>query len=527
MKKTLDLESNNRFYYVTNQFNLREILSSGFIASRHSFDDKYYEDLLNLCPGKIPLFENCIDEIIIKEVNRHDPETSYAVIFDIEGAAIDRAQLEKVENNTQNARISAFLYEGALYLNSIKNILFLNDKELRDFSSRTFKDLPDYSNLFKVDDSFVNNEISFESILKSIGKMQVSDIPSTVDFIRIDKMGGAGALYCSYVKNSESAILDLLRGSKSKKLSRIPAWIQTGFEPKSSNELASITDINQLLYSATVTVLHRYNFETVNQRTKILDEIEDVTKQAFLSEEDQATLQRRYARTKKYINNEIEFEPFRSQEGDEVLKSILLFLLRPQYSDLLLWKTSETGASTDIMATALTFAGIVAGRKSIDVKYRPIKFEEKIVNAVLESLKWQRETKVKVTKGSSKKSAGKKESEKEINLFTEDKTQYGTTDGDKEILSFLEQFKVNEFDLKTANLALDICKQLNWDDCLYTHIESDTSSGVVILPGKSPSRISIRIMGPSQIKTGADPEMFRTRLSSLHVGVIRKLMKDL
>jgi len=57
-------------YYITNQFNLREILSGGFIASRESFDDKYYPDLLAESPGRIPLFTGPVPAALLQKGQR-------------------------------------------------------------------------------------------------------------------------------------------------------------------------------------------------------------------------------------------------------------------------------------------------------------------------------------------------------------------------------------------------------------------------------------------------------------------------
>ena len=54
--------------FLTNQMNLKMILASGLFMPREGFGDKYYSDLLDDCPGWIPIFPNTVPRTLVDRV---------------------------------------------------------------------------------------------------------------------------------------------------------------------------------------------------------------------------------------------------------------------------------------------------------------------------------------------------------------------------------------------------------------------------------------------------------------------------
>ncbi|BBO91021.1 hypothetical protein [Desulfosarcina ovata] len=57
-----------RWLFLTNQMNLQMMLAAGLLMSREGFGDKYYRDLLDDCPGWIPLFPNTAPRALVDRV---------------------------------------------------------------------------------------------------------------------------------------------------------------------------------------------------------------------------------------------------------------------------------------------------------------------------------------------------------------------------------------------------------------------------------------------------------------------------
>jgi hypothetical protein len=120
--------------YPTNQMNLQEILSTGMIKPHQGYPrDKHYQDLLNLCPGRVPLF---IDRIPAQALSIVTREGDYLEAVVLELASDRLAGSEAIALNDAgrgstigmeaalNQRPVAVLVDGVLPVSLVRGISF-------------------------------------------------------------------------------------------------------------------------------------------------------------------------------------------------------------------------------------------------------------------------------------------------------------------------------------------------------------------------------------------------------------------
>lgn len=505
-------------YYITNQYNLREILAGGFIGSRASFDDKYYKDLLEDSPGRIPLFTLPVEPFLFQKVNEHDPETSFAVVLQIDPARLEMDSSVRINEREKDVCIA---YAGVIPLKNVSAIHFLSAENLSEFEVRSYSNMPNPRELYRVSPELTQTPGHAPDILQKIKELPELAFPTVGQFSSLDRVSGSISLcICrSEGKEQSKQLLNLLEvGKKTKKTDRIPAWFDLGLERKSKEDIYKLTDIDKLVFASTVTVLHSYNLNSIGQRIKILEEIKQLINAHPAIEEYKGTLDKSFTKIQRLLRLEDDFEPFKLSPGYDTLRGLLLFLMRPHHKELLSWSPSETNASQPVMLTALAYSGIVIGRKGLDTEYRPAKTDLEIAELVVAALnliskqndrpvKTDTKTpKTRTTKSQSAITAAGSAVAVPLQLVTASSLDWKTIQ--EEVLNEKKD------DPAFIGSAVWLCRERGWKDCVTAVVNWSVKENFSMKSGQK-NELTIRLSGFPEISYELDFEQFKLNLSKL------------
>ncbi len=385
-------------FFVTNHYNLREVLTSRFIGSVLSYDNKYYPDFLELCSGRIPLFTSPLYQDVVDFVSQHDPETSYPVVVELNPRQIYLAHtpvfhytLSENETAHESAQGGCYAWAGVIPFSSVVAIHFLSDQSKSEFSLRSFSELPNADHLYRVSPQLVATGHSEPNLKDWLAAQTPVDVPSAADFVRMDRVSGAVVICASRTRDlRERKYIEQLATIPQQKSpspsTRTPYWFQQGFYPKGFSRNGGSPDTNSILFSAVVSVLHRFDWQASRRTLDILSLIEQELDGWGIKSEERALLAEIFDRARRYIRSEKAFEPFKPSTGYDVAKALLLFLLRPDPHQLLAWPQEETGADNGVMLTAASFVGLLVGRKSLSLEFRPEALDMQAAETVVQVL---------------------------------------------------------------------------------------------------------------------------------------------
>lgn len=466
MKKKTGTESGS-LYFLTNQYNLREILAGGFIGDFFTYDDKYYSDYLMDCKGRVPYFKEVyVDQL--KHVTQDDPVTTFPVLLEVDAASVLSG--DHVIFSPSVADYLVAVSTERIPIEEVLSIIFMEEKQLMEFSVRKYDNMPLPLEKFKVDASMVQNRpYETPKLLNWLNNLPIGQFITTDQYVRVDRTAGALCLLTAFIKDDADGVKYIIRsndasGRPSRKPTSIPEWLKDGFLPLVDFRLLTHSSSNQLFFFMICRELLQFDNKTINQKNLVLERILDALKSAGLPESDTIAFQKSLSRTKQIINNEADFEVFRTP-GYEISKALLLFLLRPRYDELFNWSLSETGASTDIMLTALSFAGLVTGRKSLSNTYKEASKDMEIKSTLLGNLVFpnkEKPTKAKISR--TKKGRVKNQ---QLGLELEQQERPYVVDDESILNRFLDSsFGENEKLLRME--AISYCSERSWDDCLDT-----------------------------------------------------------
>jgi hypothetical protein len=388
------LFSGTPLFFITNQYNLREILTGHYIGSVLSYDNKYYTDLLDLCSGRIPLFTAPLGQDVLDFVNRHDPETSFSVAVEVNPRLVNLVNQPSFNRTGHHSGTSepsyCYAWVGVVPPAAITAVHFFTEANKVEFSLRDYSELPDSNHLYRVSPGLAGHGAELNHLTDWLESLPKSDVPSTADFIRADRASGGSVLCAQRTQDRyEKKYIEQLAAGPKQKYSlpagRTPYWFSQGFYPRKYTHDARVVDTNRVLFSAVVSVLHEFDWSTSRRTLDILEAIERELTTWAVRDEERISFGEVFARARGYLRNERVFEPFKPVAGYEVAKALLLFLLRPDPHHLLNWSKEETGAENSVMLTAAAFSGILIGRKSLRIEFRPDALDRKAAESIVES----------------------------------------------------------------------------------------------------------------------------------------------
>ena len=369
-------------YVVTNQVNLRDSLAAGFIGPFNSFFRNYAADFLALCPGRIPLFSGRITQDMLDFVRQHHPATTIPVILEVNLTQSDLQRIPELQTEADGPGRSCLAYDRLIGLESLKAIHFLSEEELTEFRVRIFRDMPDYAQLMRCTPSLLQDSGStVQEVTVWLENLPSLPEPDSASFMAHDRVAGAYLLALPFTPSpARRDLLELVKRRSTADKLLLPSWLAKGIYPE-DQLITSAGDENEVLFAACTQVLHDTG-TAVSTGQRILDRVEAELARHNLHDSPSLDILKK---ARLYLLNEERFRPLKSSRF-VVAAALLLFLMRPDPERLAGWDQHETGATAEVMQTAMVFAGLFKGRKSLDTRLRPIENDRIVERWVVRSL---------------------------------------------------------------------------------------------------------------------------------------------
>lgn len=382
LAKNWEEHSAATLYVVTNQVNLRDSLAAGFIGPVNSFFRSYAADFLALCPGRIPLFSGRITQDMLDFVRQHHPATTIPVILEVRLAQSELQGVPVLQTEADGAGRSCLAYDRLVGLENLTAIHFLSEEELSEFRVRIFRDMPDYARLMRCTPSLLQDSGSTVQEIKVwLESLPSLPEPDPASFMAHDRVAGAYLLALPFTPSpARRDLLELVKRRSTADKLLLPSWLAKGIYPE-DQPIISAGDENEILFAACTQVLHDTG-TAVSSGQRILDRVEAELARHNLQDSPSLDILKK---ARRYLLNEERFRPLKSSRF-VVAAALLLFLMRPDPERLAGWAQEETGATAEVMQTAMVFAGLLKGRKSLDTRLRPAENDRTVERWIVRSL---------------------------------------------------------------------------------------------------------------------------------------------
>lgn len=371
-KGLLDMDDKSeRYFFPTNRRNLLSILSCGVLGPKEIYS-KYRDDLQEYTKGYISLFKGGIPEVIISRVTNNS-EMNYPVLIEIAKECIPVEHLNKMDGKTIYFELCSYI----LSFEDTGTIHFMTDEQKEDFLAKSFENVPMENYEYKVSpELFCLQEEFDDGWLENIEPLY-SDLEKLKRKGSIaDKVTASIALLAKNMKRSDDAILlhsliefkDISEGTAiSPEYDVLVELINaTIFE----EEIGKVENVeNILLMSILLEILIGTNPSEGWNAVEVLEQIYSQYTQKI--ETDHGNIDKWYVFCKEILRNERDMDPkVFSDESDIVKRAIFLFLLRPEYEDIIRSEHSNLKPGHIVRILALFLSGFWVGYERLSNEFK-------------------------------------------------------------------------------------------------------------------------------------------------------------
>lgn len=346
-----------RLFFLTNRMNLNGVLSSRILAPRESFK-KYYSDLLELCPGWVPLLAAPPPAELIERVIA-ERGAGTPVLVELSESALDGGHPG-----------APVVYVRAALLSDVKAIHFRDKRSLREHQARGYDNVHPHDELLRVSPEL------FES--RTAGKIHITEPEeaAATDWKHLDKVRGAISAVLAAADSGEALAVaaGVLGAQQLPEGTVVPSWLTwdlltSGEAARGSDAPAELAD--QLIFQTAYRVLGQRDQAQSWSPSDVLESVASEIAAGTAGDGAHAIIERNLQRIRELISVEREFEPFRNPGSPYVsAKAFLMTLLRPDLGQLLDWSMEETGADVTTRLVAAVLAGCLRGvaRESVALR---------------------------------------------------------------------------------------------------------------------------------------------------------------
>jgi hypothetical protein len=336
-------------YFLTNRMNLNGVLSSRLVAPRDSFG-KYYADLLDRCPGWVPLLTQPPGQDLVDAVLAERGAGAPVIIeFPPSVAGTQRLDVRVV-------------YVPAVALADAIAIHFREERDLREHRARGYGNVHPHDDLLRVTPALFAGATSTASTIAAPGRA------ASVDWQRVDRIRGAvNAAVAAAGSGEQLAMAAAFLGAvKLPATMPLPDWMSWhelddhGSPDDRIRPDQSVAD--HVVFHAAYDALGKCDATESWSPNAVLDEVAAGIQTSGLPADLLEAVLQNLQRVRSIVDVEVDFEPFRPNARALVgAKSLLLVLLRPDLGELIAWPQQETGADDATHVTAAVLAGRLRG----------------------------------------------------------------------------------------------------------------------------------------------------------------------
>lgn len=334
--------------FVTNRYNLLEILSSGLIAPHESLT-KPYGRLLQSASGRLPLLQAPAGSAVLEQVTAGG-RANFPVVLRLGQSSLIGTPEPLIEG--------AATVDWCIPTEAVTQIVFPDERSIREFRARQFSNVPESEASIVVDPEEFTADGLGQTLLEALNGLQPAT-PKPWDLI--DRVrGGVGGL-CQAVTTADGvAVLGRVLGAGDQRAEVAP-WLTEDSLLRVGIQSESPADPETAIYVATLTVLDGTDPTKDWKPRAVLDAVRDAASDSVISESS-GQVERNLQSVESILIGDREFQPFRGgSEGLTTAKALLLVLLRNDLTKLLAWPDHETGADESTRMTAAAFAGRLRG----------------------------------------------------------------------------------------------------------------------------------------------------------------------
>lgn len=512
----------------TNSPNLIHFLSRGYLAPVECFgeNDKYYGDLLEMVPGRLPLLTPPVPGDVIDLVQKESKNTARPVLVELDANELsdDSVPVLTKEGNRVEAPISAEEVSAAalpavIPTAEIECVHFLSDDDFKHFNIRPYgstRDLPDaltsVSPALQADAGF-----DIGALRSWLSSLNEPSCPSPENFASIDRTAGAAALMAYLDANVSEEVLELLSGRK-REVAQIPSWISLS-GPDSSVKLSSFDGEpghfpDELTFRVASSVLKSKTPDDLVP-SQVLKEIGNLLNESEeLSEGDRTGIRKSVDRIDAVLSNEAPFDGVKSNKYP-ALQGLMFFLIKERPEPLLEWGPADTGATMNAHLAAAAYCGFVYGHASLPLKFRSEHLDGRLAAWAVERLATH-----------FPKDADPEEHEKTS------RTSSQPEPGSSPLLSkFFSEDLETEGPVRSA--AIELCRRKGWSDCVETEVFAVDRSEVqtrVTNEGGNDHKLKMawRIPGVAEFKYNLEIDHFRSKIEESDISdeIVRKIFEQ-
>lgn len=364
--------SSGRLILPTNRYNLVHFSSLGLVAPRESFDahDNYYEDLLSLAPGRLPLFRPPLGKEIAEWAMR-ESQTALPVLLEIDPGlneeeihpALD-AEGNPAERPISDPDVFAVAPRAVLPFRSVKRLHFLTEEARKRFLVQPFENAPalDDDDVRVTPDLASGGPLGEKDVLSWLGRLEKPSEPTGTDYRATERIAGSFAVIAHAYPDLRSDLLSLYRtGTHADSL---PDWFR--MSDSAPDDGAEEGPDRRIFRS--VAELVREIPPNEWRPLQLLRTVRERCSGRDLGEH-RGPVESALEKLERIVANEAEYEPPTTAKYPP-LQGLLLFLIREKPEDLLDWSPDETGASSEAHLAAAAYSGLLRGLKRLP---RPIK----------------------------------------------------------------------------------------------------------------------------------------------------------
>jgi len=392
-----------RLFYVTNRYNLNEILSSGLIAPRAAFG-KYYEDLLSVVPGRVPLFAGTVDRSIIEAFSEETSDDAYPAILEVDPAALFGTEIQALQRDGSTVTISS-LTDGIFAVcapsaviprSAFRRVHFLSDRDMADYRAHPLSNVRTDPPGFSVTTGIISEgSVSFSQLKEWMRGLAHIDQPDGYSLSMEDRIGGA-VVVAKQFANPDAATMRCLMhyaegGVRNEKdlapLPELPQWLNQPLRPRRWAKFTDLPDDEESsLFRSAVSVLSKIDRHKTSDRVGILGEIREDFEGSVNPSKTTKDLVVQLERLEDLLNVKEQFKGFK-EGGSDVVKALLLVLLRFKLEKFLERQEEKFGhVSSSVRLTAGILFGLIDGRKILPLSLRDPELDDQLTFAAASTL---------------------------------------------------------------------------------------------------------------------------------------------
>lgn len=487
----------SRIFFLTNRYNLLEILSSGLIAPLSGYG-KYYSDLLELSPGRVPLVADPLPSTAIRRMEDAG-SSAFPVALEIDPGQLRKDPIPALlrdgstsETTLQDPRGAAWAPSGPLPLHVVSTIHFRSKSELEEHEARRYENVRPAETVGVDPDLFASDATA--GVVEWLEQLAPVPIPTTDDCELADRISGALLLAAARLPTGREALVEFaaLLDARVKRRKRtaesrghLPEWL---WLLAGSSRRGGSVDLR--LFGACVDALAHMSRAEEWRPLELLDRIRAAVLQGRITKEERALLEKEVDVIASVLRNERDFPRFRHDTGHPVAKALFLVLMRPEPDRLLAWSDDETGADEVVTTTAAALTGVLRGRKSLDTQLRPEQLDRFL--AAQEAVLLASTDSSVVPSGPAKVTVREEEDEDGLDV---------TVSSGGETLLSRRHAKPRDESAEAGDtrgspldtdVAVEVCRRMGWTDCIRTKVrvrsadfqyEASDNTAVFSFPG--------------------------------------------